>query len=66
MLVPPSRCWRASASVIEPLEARIAPAAVVMITDLDGDKVAIKTNKGTVEQLTAALTLSGMGLNGTI
>jgi hypothetical protein len=52
--------------LIEPLEARIAPAAVVMITDIDGDQVAIKTNKGTVEQLTAALTLSGMDLTGTI
>lgn len=53
-------------SCIEPLEARIAPAAVVIITDIDGDTVSVKTSKGTVAQLTAALKLSGMGLNGTI
>ena len=40
---------------IEPLEPRIAPAAVLMITDFDGDTVAIKTSKGTVAQLTAAV-----------
>lgn len=43
----------AVSSSIEPLEARIAPAAVVMITETDGDTVAVKTSKGTVEQLTA-------------
>ncbi len=37
-----------------------------MIADVDGDTVAIKTSKGTVAQLTAALTLSGMGLSGVI
>lgn len=56
----------AQPSSIEPLEARIAPAAVVNITDIDGDTVAVKTSKGTVAQLTAALRLSGAGLTGTI
>lgn len=55
-----------SFSSIEPLEARIAPAAVVMITDIDGDTVSVKTSKGTNAQLTAALKLSGMGMSGTI
>lgn len=53
-------------SFIEPLESRIAPAALVTITDLDGDTVAVKTSKGTVAQLTAALKLSGAGLTGQI
>ena len=53
-------------SAIELLEPRIAPAALVQITDIDGDTVLIKTSKGTNAQLTAALKLSGMGLTGTI
>src|SRR5690348_8570534 len=51
---------------IEPLEPRIAPAAVVMVTDVDGDLVAVKTSKGTVDQLKAVLKTSGAGFTGTI
>lgn len=51
---------------IEVLEARVAPAAVLTITDIDGDKVQIVTSKGTVAQLTAAVKLSGTGLTGAI
>ncbi len=38
-------------SRIEPLEARIAPAAVFTYIDVDGDLVTIKTSKGTNVQL---------------
>jgi hypothetical protein len=50
---------------IEPLEPRIAPAAVFSFTDADGDLVTVKSSKGTNAQLEAALTLSnsGMGKN---
>ena len=44
-------------SVLELLEHGIAPAAVFTFTDVDGDKVTIKTSKGTDAELTAALTL---------
>jgi hypothetical protein len=37
----------------EPLEARIAPAAVFTYTDIDGDDVTIKTSKGTNADLQA-------------
>lgn len=40
-------------SLIEPLEARIAPASITF-TDLDGDLVTITVSKGTLAQLTAA------------
>ena len=36
---------------IEPLEARIAPAAIFTYIDVDGDLVTIKTSKGTDTQL---------------
>ncbi len=39
---------------IELLEPRIAPAALVSFTDLDGDLVTISSSKGTVAQLTTA------------
>jgi hypothetical protein len=45
-------------SHLEPLEARIAPAAVFTYTDIDGDIVTIKTSKGTDAQLAAILTFS--------
>ena len=43
---------------IEILEARIAPAAVFVFTDVDGDTVTVKTSKGTNAELSAALTFS--------
>lgn len=43
---------------IEALEARIAPAAVFVFTDVDGDTVTVKTSKGTNADLAAALTFS--------
>lgn len=43
---------------IEPLEARIAPAAVLTLTDVDGDLVTIKTSKGTNADLAAVVTTS--------
>ena len=50
-------------SMIEPLEARIAPAAVFTFTDVDGDTVTVKTSKGTTADLQAAAqrVTSGMG-----
>lgn len=42
---------------IEPLEARIAPAAVFTFTEADGDLVTIKTSLGSNAQLAAAITL---------
>jgi hypothetical protein len=33
-------------TVIEPLEVRIAPASVFLYTDIDGDKVTIKSTAG--------------------
>jgi hypothetical protein len=40
---------------IEALEARIAPAAVLTLTDFDGDIVTITTSKGTSAQLDAVV-----------
>ena len=42
-------------SAIEPLESRVAPAAVFTFTDVDGDLVTVKTSKGTNAQLGAIL-----------
>ena len=39
---------------IEPLESRIAPAAVLTYTDLDGDKVTVTSSAGTNAELTSA------------
>ncbi len=47
---------------IEPLEARISPAAVVTFTDVDGDLVTVKTSKGATADLAAILTLVTEGL----
>ena len=47
---------------IEPLEGRIAPAAVVTFTDIDGDSVTVTSSKGTKAQLEAALTLTPEGV----
>ena len=49
---------------IEPLEARIAPAAVFTYTDVDGDKVTVTTSKGTSADLSAIITphLVGSGI----
>lgn len=43
---------------IEPLEPRIAPAAIFTYTDLDGDKVTIKTSAGNDSLLATGVTLS--------
>jgi hypothetical protein len=45
--------------VIEPLESRIAPAAVFTFTDVDGDKVKITASKGTSAELQAAAQFTG-------
>jgi len=48
---------------IEPLESRIAPAAVLSFQDIDGDIVTIKSSVGTnAELLTAVLPSNGGGL----
>ena len=39
---------------IEPLESRIAPAALITFTDVDGDAVTISSSKGTSADLQAA------------
>lgn len=44
-------------SYVEILESRIAPAAMVTFTDVDGDTVLVKTSKGTNADLLAALTI---------
>ena len=41
-------------AAIEPLETRIAPAAVFTYIDADGDDVTLKTSKGTLADLEAA------------
>jgi hypothetical protein len=40
------RCGQVASYSIEPLEARVAPAAVITYTDLDGDLVRIIASKG--------------------
>ncbi len=47
---------------IEPLESRIAPAAVFKFTDVDGDAVTIATSKGTNADLAAIVTVEDSGL----
>lgn len=42
---------------IEPLESRIAPAAIYTFTDVDGDKVTIKTSLGSNAELASAATV---------
>jgi hypothetical protein len=44
--------------MIEPLEARIAPAAIVSFTETDGDKITVQTSKGTKAQLEDALNIT--------
>ena len=51
---------RAAVFYIEPLESRIAPASMLPYTDIDGDKVVIKSTAG---DLTGHATFSG-GANG--
>jgi hypothetical protein len=48
-------------NTIELLEPRIAPAAVVTFTDVDGDAVTIKVSKGSQEQVENALHFTPMG-----
>ncbi len=48
--------------LIEPLEARIAPAAVFTYTDVDGDRVTVTTSKGTSPELAAIIYLRAEGL----
>ncbi len=52
---PPSRFFNS----LEPLESRIAPAAVFAYTEADGDHVTIKTSIGTTADLTSAATVVG-------
>src|SRR5262245_1098778 len=53
-----------SFSAVELLEPRIAPAAVLTFTDVDGDLAKIISSKGSKADLEAAMTTtpSGMGL----
>ena len=48
--------------LIEPLESRIAPAAVAMFTDVDGDMVKITASKGMSADLQIAAHVNGSGL----
>jgi len=54
--------YRPISSSVEILETRIAPAAVLPLTDIDGDSVVISTSKGTVADLTAAVKTIDVGL----
>ena len=47
---------------IECLEARIAPAAVLTFTDIDGDSILVKTSKGTSDDLKPLITTEAMGM----
>jgi hypothetical protein len=47
---------------IEPLESRIAPAAIFKFTDVDGDAVTITTSKGTASDLAAIITVTDEGI----
>ena len=49
-------------SIVETLEARIAPAAVFTLTDVDGDAVTVKTSKGTNAQLVSVFTTQAVGM----
>lgn len=40
---------------LEAFEERLVPAAVVKFTEVDGDKITVRTNKGTTEDLESAL-----------
>lgn len=53
-------------TMIESLEARIAPAALISFTEIDGDLITIKTNKGTNGDLATAAGLENgaTGVNG--
>jgi hypothetical protein len=48
-------------SMIEPLEARIAPAAILTYFDMDGDLVKITSSKGKAADLLAAAHFDGTG-----
>jgi hypothetical protein len=47
--------------MIEPLESRIAPAAILTFTDSDGDAITVKASKGTDTQLATAVARDGLG-----
>src|SRR4051812_32074116 len=47
---------------IEALESRIAPAAVITFTDLDGHSVKVASTKGTLEQLQTAVGVTDQGV----
>ncbi|HEX8297078.1 MAG TPA: hypothetical protein VF593_12305 [Chthoniobacteraceae bacterium] len=49
--------------MIESLENRIAPAAVISFTEVDGDKVTIKTSKGTSAALDAIVDVNNGDVN---
>jgi hypothetical protein len=56
------RCGQVASYSIEPLEARVAPAAVVTYTDTDGDVVKITASNGPLDA--ADLTFVGGGIDG--
>jgi hypothetical protein len=49
--------------MIELLESRIAPAAILTYTEVDGDKVKVKTSKGTTAQLETAIDFGNHEVN---
>jgi len=55
----PLAAHRGAQTFIEPLETRIAPAAVFTFTDVDGDAVKITSSLGTNTDLAAAVTVVG-------
>ena len=50
--------------LLEHLEPRIAPAGMVIFTDIDGDQVTVKSSKGDDAQLSASLTKASIGVVG--
>ncbi|MGB8168534.1 MAG: hypothetical protein WCF18_13640 [Chthoniobacteraceae bacterium] len=52
---------KSNASSVEPLEARIAPAAVLTFQNLDGETIKIASSKGTKADLMNAATISAFG-----
>jgi len=49
--------------MIEPLESRIAPAAILSFTDSVGDMVTVKASKGTNAQLATAVSITAGNIN---
>jgi hypothetical protein len=63
---PHLKTMKTNSTSIEPLEPRIAPAAVFTFTDVDGDKVTVTTSKGTSDQLDAIFNAAQIVSAGTL